>query len=175
MTMQRIAIDMDEVIADFHLKMLNTVNAHYSLSLTASELNLFDLRHKNPEMLNEMMVLASDADFFADLNVIGDSQRVIAELSKRYEIFITTAAMEVPTSFNAKFNWLKRHFPAIKPTNIVFCGLKSVINADYMIDDNAFNFENFCGEGILYTAPHNLQVTGYRRADSWQDIESMLL
>jgi len=172
--MKRIAIDMDEVIADFHPKMVTTVNTHFSL--THHDLNLFDLRRDKPEMLQEIFTLVTDdEDFFGDLDVIADSQRVIAELSKHYEIFITTAAMEIPTSFNAKFRWLKNHFPAIKPSNIVFCGNKSIINADYMIDDNPVNFENFRGEGILYTAPHNVQVTGYRRVKNWQEIEMLLL
>lgn len=173
--MKRIAIDMDEVIADFHSKILQTWNSHFSERLTPDELNLFDLRHNNPERLTELFELVGDPDFFGDLPVIADSQRVIANLSKHYDIFITTAAMEVPSSFNAKFRWLSIHFPAIKPSNIVFCGNKSIINADYMIDDNAINFVNFCGEGILFSAPHNRSVTGYRRVENWQDIETLLL
>lgn len=173
--MKKIAIDMDEVIADFHPKMINTVNHHLGLTLTDDELNLFNLRHEKPEMMQQIMALVSDPDFFSDLAVIADSQQVIADLSKKYEVFITTAAMEVPSSFNAKFNWLKTHFPAIKPSNIVFCGNKGIINADYMIDDNAFNFDHFCGEGLLYSAPHNLLVTGYRRVNNWQEIATLLL
>lgn len=174
--MKRIAIDMDEVIADFHPKMVKTWNTHFSQRLAPEELNLFQLHQDDPDRLGELFELVvSDPTFFADLDVIEDSQRVIARLSERYEIFITTAAMEVPTSFNAKFQWLKTHFPNIRPSHIVFCGNKSVINADYMIDDNAFNFVNFCGEGLLYSAPHNRLVTGYRRVENWRDIETLLL
>jgi 5'(3')-deoxyribonucleotidase len=147
----------------------------FTQQLTATELNLFSLQSDEPEKLAKIFELASHPDFFADLTVIPDSQRVIAELSKRYEIFITTAAMEVPSSFNAKFRWLNHHFPAIKPSHIVFCGNKSIVNADYMIDDNANNFLNFCGEGILYSAPHNQHVTGYRRVENWREIETLLL
>lgn len=173
--MKRIAIDMDEVIADFHPKILNTWNRHFSAQLTLDELNLFDLHQDDPEKLAEIFELVGDPAFFGDLDVIADSQRVIASLSRHYEIFITTAAMQVPTSFNAKFSWLKTHFPAIPPSNIVFCGNKSIINADYMIDDNAINFVDFCGEGILYSAPHNRHITGYRRVNNWLDIEALLL
>ncbi|MFG6077373.1 5' nucleotidase, NT5C type [Erwinia sp. OPT-41] len=174
--MKRIAIDMDEVIADFHPKMVATFNRHFSLELAHSEFNLFSLAEEKPEMLQEIFSRVSeDTEFFGDLGVIADSQRVIEALSHRYEIFITTAAMQMPSSFNAKFRWLNTHFPAIKPSNIVFCGNKSIINADYMIDDNAHNFTGFCGEGILYSAPHNLQVTGYRRVKNWQEIENLLL
>ena len=40
-----------------------------------------------------------------------------------------------PASFAAKFAWLGRRFPFIPPSHIVFCGDKSVIAADYLIDD----------------------------------------
>ncbi|KQN56905.1 5'-3'-deoxyribonucleotidase [Erwinia sp. Leaf53] len=173
--MKRIAIDMDEVIADFHPKLVTTWNSHFAQQLTADELNLFDLQQKDPHKLSEIFALASDPEFFGDLAVIADSQRVIARLSQHYDIFITTAAMELPSSFNAKFRWLNTHFPDIKPRNIVFCGDKSIIRADYMIDDNAKNFVNFCGEGILYSAAHNRHVTGYRRVENWQEIETLLL
>jgi len=119
--MKRIAIDMDEVIADFHPKLVTTWNSHFEQQLTADELNLFDLQQKDPHKLSEVFALASDPEFFGDLAVIADSQRVIARLSQHYDIFITTAAMELPSSFNAKFRWLNSHFPDIKPRNIVFC------------------------------------------------------
>ncbi|ADP12059.1 hypothetical protein EJP617_23780 [Erwinia sp. Ejp617] len=175
MIMKRIAIDMDEVIADFHPKIVATWNSHFTRQLSAEELNLFDLHQDSPEQLAELFALVDHPTFFDDLAVIADSQQVIARLSEHYEIFITTAAMLMPSSFNAKFRWLNTHFPAIPHSNIVFCGDKSIIKADYMIDDNAINFAHFCGEGILYSAPHNRKVTGYRRAENWQDIATMLL
>ncbi len=173
--MKRIAIDMDEVIADFHPKLVELWNQHFAEQLTTEELNLFDLQQHDPKKLADIFRLVDEIDFFADLPVIADSQQVIARLSEHYEIFITTAAMLLPSSFHAKYNWMRRHFPTIQPDHIVFCGNKSIINADYMIDDNAVNFVNFCGEGLLFTAPHNRHVTGYRRVNSWQDVATLLL
>jgi len=31
------------------------------------------------------------------------------------------------------------------------------------------------GEGILYDAPHNAMVTGYRRVKNWVEVEEMFL
>ena len=39
--------------------------------------------------------------------------------------------MEHPVSFNAKFAWLREHFPDIPATRCIFCGDTSVIGADY--------------------------------------------
>ena len=83
----------------------------------------------------------TEPTFFRDLAVMKDSQEVIKELSEYYEIFITTAAMEFPTSFTAKYEWLKEHFSFLNDMNFVFCGDKSIINADYLIDDNVRHFK----------------------------------
>jgi 5'(3')-deoxyribonucleotidase len=172
--MKRIAIDMDEVIADTLEKFLNVCNTELGLGLTKSDLtgrNLWDVIGK--EHFPTLKGFVSDHDFFADLDVMPDSQDVIRRLMDRYEVFISSAAMEVPTSFAAKFDWLKLHFGFIPPSNIVFCGDKSILNADYLIDDNARHFERFCGEGILYSAPHNMRVEGYRRVPNWNAVEEL--
>ncbi len=42
-------------------------------------------------------------DFFEDLPVMEDSQRVLRLLVRQYEIFIATSAMEFPNSFGPKY------------------------------------------------------------------------
>ncbi len=104
-----------------------------------------------------------------------DAQRVIERLQSRYEVFIATAAMEVPNSFTAKFLWLERHFPFIPPSHIVFCGDKGIIRADYLIDDNPRQLKRFQGEGILFDSHHNGHITGYKRVHNWLDVEKLFL
>ena len=114
-------------------------------------------------------------DFFDVLDVMPDAQRVLRRLQQQFEVFIASAAMEVPTSFNAKYRWLARHFPTIPATHIVFCGDKSILRADYLIDDNPRQLRRFSGTGILYDAPHNIAVTGFRRVHNWIEIETLFL
>jgi 5'(3')-deoxyribonucleotidase len=90
--------------------------------------------------------------------------------------------MEVPTSFTPKFRWLAEHFPFIQPSIIVFCGNKSILRADFLIDDNPRQLRLFqdaaCTpprEGILFTSPANMHTTGFRRVDNWLDVETMFL
>lgn len=173
-SLKRIAIDMDEVIADTLEKFLTVCNTEIGLCLTKSDLtgrSLWDVIGK--EHFPTLKGFVTEQDFFADLDIMPDSQDVIRRLMDRYEIFITSAAMEVPTSFAAKFDWLKLHFGFIPSSHIVFCGDKSILYADYLIDDNARHFERFRGEGILYSAPHNMRVEGYRRVHSWKEVEEL--
>jgi hypothetical protein len=37
----------------------------------------------------------------------------------------------------AKYEWMHEHFPFIPDSHLVFCGDKSIIAADFLIDDNA--------------------------------------
>ncbi len=174
--MQRIAIDMDEVVADTMARYLDVYNADFGLSLTREHFN----GRRVMEVIDRTHVARARTyfereDFFSEIPVMPGSQDVLRELSERYEIFITTAAMDVPCSFTAKFEWLKLHFPFVSPKRIVFCGDKSIIAADFMIDDDPKHFQKFGGEGIVYTAPHNIHETRYRRVDNWDEVREIFL
>ncbi len=174
--MQRIAIDMDEVSADTMSHFLNMYNAEFNLALTKADFHgqrVFQVIDKN-HIERARQYFQSDS-FFADIPLMPGSQQVIEELNKRYEVFITTAAMDVPNSFTAKFKWLQKHFPFIPPSHVVFCGDKSIVSADFLIDDDVRHFERFGGEGILYTATHNIHESRFRRVDSWADVRNLFL
>ena len=166
----RIAIDMDEVMADALAEHLRRYNAAYGTSITAAELSGRHLEQCIPPAHREAAEAMLDASFFEDLEVLPDCRDVIAELAVRHEVVIASAAMDVPCSFDAKYRWLQRHFSFIPPSNIVFCGDKAVVNADYLIDDRARHFAGFQGRPLLFSAPHNAAETRYPRVESWADV-----
>jgi len=173
---KRIAIDMDEVTADALGRHLDLYNTRFQTTVNANDLQGRHLHEIVPvEHRPHVEEMVRQVGFFKDLRVMRDSQEVIRDLQQRYDIFVTTAAMQFPNSFIEKYDWLAEHFPFIPWTHIVFCGDKSVIATDYLIDDHAHNFEQFRGEGILYNAPHNIHVTGYRRAANWAEVRQMFL
>lgn len=174
-TLKRIAIDMDEVIADFLLKHLNLFNENFNEDLSIADLQGTRLWNFRPHNAKEILASMDDPTFFRDLRVIEDSQEVIRELHNHYEIFIATAAMKHPASFTAKYEWLKEHFPFLSDAQFVFCGDKSIIRADYLIDDSPKNLKRFIGQGILFTAPHNIHETGYVRVNNWKEVRGYFL
>ncbi len=174
--MKRIAIDMDEVTADTMAHYLNIYNAEFNRKVTKEHLHGKHLSEVvDPAHMSRASEYFRTASFFAGIPVMADSRKVIRELMGRYEIFITTAAMDVPCSFTAKFEWLQKHFPFIPVRNFVFCGDKSIVAADYLIDDDARHFERFRGEGILFTAPHNVNETAFRRVNDWKEVRELFL
>ena len=179
-----IAVDMDEVIADALGEHLIRYNRDFSASLTLDDLCGRPLWQAVPPdrqpIINNYL---REDDFFRVLRVMPHAQRVLEHLQSRYEVFIASAAMEVPTSFAAKYDWLAEHFPFIPTSHIVFCGNKSILRADYLIDDNPRQLQLFQDsrnsgtfrEGIIYTSPANIHITGYRRVDNWLAVEKMFL
>lgn len=173
--MKRIAIDMDDVIANPLSKHLALFNKRYNENILIQDLQGKYLTEIRPALKEEILNILAESTFFRDLDVIEDSQEVIKELSQHYEIYIVTAAMEFPTSFTAKYEWLKDHFSFLDERNFVFCGDKSIIHADYLIDDNPKHFKRFSGQGILFNSPYNTLETNYFRINNWQEIRNYFL
>ncbi|TVY03098.1 5' nucleotidase, NT5C type [Cohnella terricola] len=173
--MKRIAIDMDEVMADTVATHLEWYNRDYQDNLHLTDLHGKTLLQLRPQRTREIESYYGKENFFRELKVIEHSQEVIRELSHFYEIYITTAAMEVPASFKAKYEWLLEHFSFLDQMNFVFCGNKSIIHADYLIDDNVKQLDRFRGKGILYTAPHNILETGYVRVNNWPEVREFFI
>ena len=174
--MSTIAVDMDEVMADTVLEHLNRYNREFGESIGKQDLRGKWLWQVVPsDRHDRLSQFLDDPDFFADLPLMDDAIRVLERLSADHEVFIASAAMEVPRSFNAKYTWLQRHFPFIAPSHYVFCGTKAILRADFLIDDNPRQLRAFGGTGLLFTATHNRTVDadahGWHRMDDWSSVE----
>jgi 5'(3')-deoxyribonucleotidase len=172
----RVAVDMDEVIADsltHHLSLYNQATGENVTPELIREKGLEgSILPKHREVFQR---LPHEDRFFDNLGVIEGSQHALQQLSSEYDVFIASAAMEVPNSFDAKFRWLQKHFPFIPTSNIVFCGDKEIIDADYLIDDRSRHFARFRGTGILFTAPHNARELARLRVNNWNEVLGTLL
>lgn len=173
---QRIAIDMDDVMADTYGKF-----ADLYLQGEAPRFTLGELREKSfHELLDEtehknLFKNVYEPGFFSDIAVMEGAQDTIAKLMERYDVFVATAAMEFPNSLREKYDWLAKNFPYIHWRNIIFMGDKSILGADYLIDDLPRNLKTFSGQGLLFSAPHNREETAYLRVNTWQEVGEKLL
>ncbi len=176
MKKKRVAIDMDEVMADALGKLIRLYEDEYQLPIEHEKLAghyLEEIVHPDNRSAIRRYLYAED--FFEDLAIISGSQEVIKEMTGQYEIFIVTAAMEFPDSLRPKYRWLQKHFPFIPWSHYVFCGDKSIIQADYLIDDHPKNLVNFSGESLLFSSPHNANETRFTRLNNWQEVAHYFL
>lgn len=171
----RIAIDMDEVMADPIAKFIKLYNRDYDSPLDLKIEPGNEIWMHMPEHARfKIREYINEKGFFRDLDLIPDSVEVIKELQKKYEVFIVSAAMEFPNSLQDKYEWLADHFPFIGWQHIMFCGYK-IVNTDIMIDDRIKNFVDYDGRKLLFTSPHNMLVTEYERVDTWKEVAEKLL
>jgi len=168
---QRICVDMDEVMADTLAEHLRRYNQTFDEFVTTEDLAGKGLWEITPlDRQAQLRAFLDAEDFFEVLAVIPNAQPVLEDLSTRFDIFIATQAMAVPNSLGPKYRWLQRHFPFIPATHYVFCGNKSILRADFLIDDQPRNLACFEGQGLLYTAPHNLAATEFVRVNNWREV-----
>jgi 5'-nucleotidase len=146
----RIAIDMDDVLADtagkFRQMYLDGRHGRPPVH-TDEALRQESLRDLLGEVdFRAIHDLVYQPGFFRDIPVMDGAKDALPRLAEKYDLFITTAAMEFKHSFVDKYDWLAEHFPQISWRNIVFCGDKSIILAEVMIDDMPYNLATFSGE-----------------------------
>jgi len=171
--MERIAVDMDGVLAD-------TIEQFFQFDERD-----FGRRRRMEEIIGKPESVGfpnarkyvHTKDFFRTAPVMKESKAILSNLNERYEIFIVSAAVEFPQSLSEKYEWLSEHFPFISWQQIVFCGSKTIVEADIMIDDHFKNLDPFKGQTILFSQPHNLlqHSNKHRRVESWSEIADILL
>ena len=173
---KRLIVDMDETIADSLARQLEWYERDAAKQVARGELKGRHLYQAVAEEHSAMVYkYPHHEDFFGSLPLLDGAQEALRKLSEHYDIYIATAAMEFPLSFTPKFEWLRQHFPFISPMRYIFCGDKSVLHGDYLIDDTAKHLEGFTGEGLLFTAPHNIHENRFRRVDNWTQVLALLL
>ena len=157
--MKRITLDMDDVLADTEGKLIDFALQEFKTTHSRHEFRqkpMHELLHA--KQLKKVDAYINQPGFFADIPVMEDAQDVVT-----------------PNSFREKYDWLQKHFPCIPWTNYVFCGHKSIISSDYLIDNRVNNLLAFQGKPILYSAPHNLKENNFQRVSNWAEIADLFL
>lgn len=161
---------MDEVIADTYAKFNELYAEEFGRPLRPEAYHgkkIYDLPGVG-HLRNRM----HDPGFFRHLPVMDHAVEVLQELQTDYDIWITTAATEFRNCIVDKYDWLGEHFPFIHWSRFVFCGDKSILRGDYMIDDKARNLAPFPGKKLLFTASHNVHETDFTRVNNWLDVQA---
>lgn len=172
--MKRLIVDMDDVLADATGQFIEYYARSFGVRVSRESLNGKDEMRRFPDHHEAVYRFTFQKDFFRTMNVKPDSQTVLAQLNKKYELFIVSSAMEFPNSLSEKLEWLAEYFPFLHWKQFVFCGSKAVVYGDYMIDDLPHNLETFNGEKLMFTAPHNVQLNHFKRVNNWREIELLL-
>ena len=173
MNRKTIAIDMDNVIADTATQFINLYEKYYGVRMLAASIAGLPEHEAFPD--NAVRKFIHLPDFFRTIPVMPGAQQAVKQLMQYMDVYIVSAAIEYPHSLTEKYEWLKEHFPFITWRNIIFCGDKSIVNTDYMIDDYVKNLDGCKGKTYLYTAGHNVNIDYPRRVNNWEEVVEVIL
>ena len=174
--MERLIVDMDEVMADPMGAMIEWYTDTYNLPVDYSKMIGSSWIHGfAPEHQAECRQRLFAPGFFRHLPVMENCREVLQEINKKYELFIVSAAVEFPNSLKDKIDWLQDHFPFISWKQITLCGDKRLVHGDHIIDDHERNLVHFPGKKYLFTAAHNLNLTDYHRINNWKEAAVIFL
>jgi len=173
--MKRLIVDMDDVMADATGQFIEFYEKEFGVRIERSILNGKGEGEGFPDNHTVIAQFPYRPNFFRTMVVNEGCREVMAELNKKYELFIVSAAMEFPQSLTEKLQWLNEHFPFLTWKQVVFCGSKAVVHGDYMIDDLTHNLERFNGEKFIFTAPHNTHLNHFSRLNNWKEVGERFL
>jgi 5'-nucleotidase len=166
-----IAIDMDGVIADTVLQFITWYEREFGERI---EKEAFDGVPESEGLPNgTVRKFVYMPGFFRTVPVMEGAKEAVLELMKYFDIYIVSAAVEFPQSLPEKYEWLQENFPFISWRNIIFCGDKSIIGTDYMIDDHVKNLDSYKGTAVLFTAGHNLDINRHTRTNNWKEVTEL--
>jgi 5'(3')-deoxyribonucleotidase len=168
-----IAIDMDGVIADIEPHLIKWYQKETGIITTKETIRGLGEGEAfaDKEAIHKIL---NSPSFFRTVPVMDNAVEILKALMEEYEIFIVSAAMEFPLSLLEKKEWLSEHFPFISWKNIIFCGDKSVIDTDFMIDDYCKNLDFCKGKPLMFTAYHNVDLNHHQRIDHWNEVPELL-
>ena len=171
-----IFIDMDEVIADTYGAHIELYNKEFGANLTAEQCMGSEVwQNVPPEHQKNVQKHATREGFFINLKPIANSQYIVREISRKYEVYIASAAMQFPNSLREKSEWLDMHFPFLDWRKRILCGDKDILRGDILIDDRSYNLKAFTGQPLLFTSPHNIHTNGFERVNNWFEVADKLL
>src|SRR5436190_1818081 len=109
--MLRLTLDMDDVLANTHERLVEIILNDFATTLNEDDLNSKALRELlHPKQLSKLHKIIDTPGFFADIKVKEGAEETVYKLSRFYDLFVATACKEFPNSFKDKFDWLHKYF-----------------------------------------------------------------
>jgi len=157
------AVDVDEVLRDNLSNMLKIYNEEYNDNKKLSDLHDFRvdisfprISELNGETASKYFFEQHAQEVFTDSEAIEGAKEAIDILRNYGKVIIVTYQKNTENRIRT-LEWLDKN--GIKFDSICFTRDKSIVHADYMIDDNDWNFIGCnCCHGILIDRPYNQKV-----------------
>lgn len=180
---KRLMIDMDDVITDGTFR--KQIEDYIGHVINHEETGYYiqnALGEKKEEFFRK-----APLNMYEEAPLLPDAYEVLEKCNEKYEMYIVSAydipdaPYQIGNHLKFKMEYLQKKLPFIKPSQIVFCNQKGLIDFDIILDDSIRNLES--GKlKLLFSSYHNgglseeeLQEQGIIRVNDWQEVADILL
>lgn len=186
----KIAIDLDEVLAEFMVGFLKWWNLEHQTNLTFGEVSDYHFENfigVDKDELTRKLHEFYKTDFYIDASVVDGAREAIEQLVRTNDLYLITARQEV--NRGVTLAWIDRYFPNIfKEVALLnhyaldgspavskgeICGK---LGCQVIVDDNPHNIQSLLDEGVrvvVFNKPWNSYLRmppQVIRADDWPEI-----
>jgi len=172
----KIGIDLDDVLSCFVPHLLQKYNIEYQDDLKPSDITSWEIGNfTKQECGSKILDIALGKNFFQYVPVMPHAQDVINWLDTfdNVKLYVVTSAH--PYTVRDKADWIAKHFPCLNPLvdtdRFISLKDKTLIDLDFIIDDNPNYGNEFKGKYILFDKAWNQSLGDkYIRVYNWLDI-----
>lgn len=187
----KIAIDLDDVLANSLDSFIEFYNTNYNGNLKPEDFTAFTLNEiqgmpaeEEQKIMNEY----DDSEYYDDINPMPEAKEAISELSKNNELMIVTSRPQKKETQTKK--WIEKHIPEIKNINFIrqeYGGESKTkgevckeLGAEILIEDNLDYAKSCIDKSIkvlLFDYPWNQEENLnplITRVKSWKEILEIL-
>ena len=164
------AIDFDGVCGDLLTVWLMKYNKDYSDNLTPNDITDWNIHQfTKPECGLKIYDYIENPDIYDTVMPILGATTVVRRIRNLgYRIIYVTNSTNGTSG--RKFKWLKEYEMISDLDDYIECKDKSLIKADYLVDDYPLNITSFSGTGILFSQPYNARSWNTPRCNDWGEV-----
>lgn len=158
-------IDADDIVYQCNQTALDAVNKEGNTHYTMND--IVSWGPTGNKVIDGRTKLFSNPDFIRNMPLYDGAQDFIKELQKIGEVFFGTAVS--PECMTARAEALMRDFD-IDARHIIIASNKSLIKADFHLDDNADNIKSSSAiHAVLFRRPWNYELSGIPAVSRYED------
>lgn len=178
----RVAVDMDGVLVDLMSYFVQEVNARLGTSYTHDDLTSFNIHEALPKVDKHLVaeIMESPGMFGADRQPLEGAINGLQKLNELYDVMIVTSPWHSSRHCEQdKRDWIRKHAPFIKQSQISMMNHKTWIDAHVLIDDKPKTIIDYTMRDkdiIAFAQPWNASLEedglGDLRCATWPEVIS---
>ncbi len=173
----RIAVDLDNMVANLAKRWLELYNAEHGTNATGSALKSWDM-HKNFDIGHKIYRYLDTPGLYLELEPLAGAVEGVRRLNEMGEVHVISAPSKEAQTAADKLTWCQATLPFLKRQQITLSHHKHLFAVDVFLDDAPQNIRDHAeaqprATRLAIAWPYNYEVRGllHLRAENYLDTE----